>query len=99
MGGLDDAARQIERLLHDPLETAVRGTLEITGVSEPAARGRYQEAIIEGVAVATGASPVTVSLRVVLPVKFWPTVGMRLPARIPPAQPDALEVDWSGIAR
>lgn len=99
MGGVDDAAEQLERLLHDPLSTAVRGTLTLTAVSEPAPRGRYQEALIDGVATAPGLPPTAVRLRVVLPVRHWPSPGIRLPARIPPGEPGALEVDWSVIAR
>ena len=99
MSERDNAARQLERLLHDPLATAVAGTLEITAVSEPSPRGRYQEARIEGVASAPGLGPHPVTVTVVLPVKLWPRVGMRLPARVPPAEPQSLEVVWDALAR
>lgn len=98
MGELDDAARQLERLLRDPLATAVRGTLEITAVSEPAPRGRYQEARVEGIASAPGMTPAPVEIAVVLPVRLWPRVGMRLPAQVPPSEPQALEVAWGALA-
>ncbi|MCX6502238.1 MAG: hypothetical protein NT132_07530 [Microbacterium sp.] len=98
MGELDDAARQLERLLRDPLATAVRGTLEITAVSAPAPRGRYQEARIEGLASAPGMPPAPVEIAVVLPVRLWPRAGMRLPAQVPPSDPQALEVAWGALA-
>lgn len=99
MGEVDRAARQLERLLHDPMASAVRGTVELTAVSEPTGRGRYQEATIELLASAPGLAPTTVAVAVVLPVRHWPTPGMRLPAMIPPAEPQALEVDWEPLGR
>ncbi|MFT4307684.1 MAG: hypothetical protein QM604_12420, partial [Microbacterium sp.] len=100
VGGMhwaDEAAEQLEKLLHDPMTAAVRGTVEIAAISAPAPRGRYQEAAVELRAWAPGLAPVAVRTRVVLPVKDWPAVGTRLPAMIPPAEPAALEVDWSGL--
>ncbi|MFT4210730.1 MAG: hypothetical protein QM626_02560 [Microbacterium sp.] len=94
----DEAAEQLEKLLHDPMAAAVRGTVEITAISAPAPRGRYQEASVELRAWAPGVAPVTVRTTVVLPARDWPVVGTRLPAAIPPAEPAELEVDWSRLA-
>lgn len=99
MGELDRAARQLERLLHDPLASAVRGTVELTSVPPPAPRGRYQEVRIDAVAEAPGMAPTAVVLTVVLPAKHWPAVGMRLSALVPPSEPQSLEVDWSPLTR
>jgi len=99
MGELDRAARQLEKLLHDPLATAIDGVVELTAVSSPAPRGRYQEATIEAVASAPGVPPTPVTITVVLPVRYWPAPGMRLPALVPPTDPGALEVDWEALRR
>ncbi|WP_460773356.1 hypothetical protein [Microbacterium sp. GXF7504] len=99
MGELDRATEQLERLLHDPMATAVRGMVELTAVSAPQGRGRFQEATIDLLASAPGLAPTPVTVAVVLPVRHWPEPGMRLPARIPPAEPQSLEVDWEPLAR
>ncbi|GAA5037238.1 hypothetical protein ACFQRL_13420 [Microbacterium fluvii] len=96
---VDKAAADLERLLRDPLADAVRGCVRVLSVSEPSGRGRYQEARVELAPEAPGVAPDPVTVTVVLPVKLWPHEGMLLPAQIPPAQPEALEVDWEALRR
>lgn len=99
MAWVDDAAAQLERILHDPMADAVRGVAAVVAVSEPSGRGRYQEATIELEVSAPGVAPTRVTTTGVFAAKSWPAVGFRAPAVVPRSDPAALEVDWSGLAR
>ncbi|MDQ1128917.1 hypothetical protein [Microbacterium sp. SORGH_AS_0888] len=94
----DEAAEQLEKILHDPLADAVRGQAEVVSVSAPSGRGRYQEATVELELSAPGLPGSRITTTGVFAVKAWPTVGFRAPARVPPSDPASAEVDWSALA-
>lgn len=96
----DEAAAIIDQVTRDPMAGAERGTVEILAIGEPAARPRYQEARIELRADAPGREPVILRTHVVLDRKHWPTVGTKLPARIPPGDSlTEISIDWGNPQR
>lgn len=96
---LAQAAQWLERITGDPLADAVRGRVRVIAVSAPTGRRRYQECTVELTVTAGGAPPHTLTQVVVLPRSAWPKVGDVLVAAVSPSRPDALEVDWSPLAR
>lgn len=96
---LAQAAQWLERITGDPLADAVRGRVRVIAVSAPTGRRRYQECTVELAVTAGGAPPHTLTQVVVLPRSAWPKVGDVLVAAVSPSRPDALEVDWSPLAR
>lgn len=96
---IDDAARMLEKATHDPLADAVRGRVRIVAASERAPRGRYQPCQVEVITDTEGIPPTTVHTEVVTSAKYWPRVGMVLPALISPSDPTHLEVNWDALAR
>lgn len=92
-----DAASILEQLTRDPLQGAVAGTVTIRSISGAHPRPRYQEAELELLAEAPGHGPVVVHTHVVLDSRHWPTVGTVLPARIPPGDPVAIEINWDSL--
>ncbi|QKJ18972.1 hypothetical protein [Microbacterium hominis] len=99
MSEIDDVAAALERLTHDPLADAVRGTVRVVAASEPAPRGRYQECRLDVIAEATGVPPTPVSTAVVTRRRYWPQVGQVLPARVSVSNPTVIDVDWDALAR
>lgn len=96
---LAQAAQWLERITGDPLADAVRGRVRVVAVSAPEGRRRYQECTVELAVTADGAPAHTLTQVVVLPRSAWPKVGDVLVAAVSPSRPDALEVDWSPLAR
>ncbi|MWB98860.1 hypothetical protein [Agromyces seonyuensis] len=96
---LEQATAWLEQITGDPLAGAVRGVLELVDVPEPVGRGRFRPVELGGIASAEGVPPTPVRLSVVLDRRHWPAAGARLPARIPPARPADLEVDWDALRR
>ncbi len=96
--GADDIARVLERMTADPMADAVAGAVLVVSVSQPEARGRYQECHLELLAEAPGVPPTPVSTSVVTRPRHWPRPGMRLPARISASRPTAVDVDWEALA-
>lgn len=96
---LVQAAQWLERITGDPLADAVRGRVRVVAVSAPTGRRRYQECTVELAVTASGAPPHAITQVVVLPRSAWPKVGDVLVAAVSPSRPDALEVDWSPLAR
>lgn len=96
---LAQATQWLERITGDPLGDAVRGRVRVVAVSAPTGRRRYQECTVELAVTADGAPPHTLTQVVVLPRSAWPKVGDVLVAAVSPSRPDALEVDWSPLAR
>lgn len=96
---LAQAVQWLERITGDPLADAVRGRVRVVAVSAPEGRRRYQECTVELAVTADGAPPHTLTQVVVLPRSAWPKVGDVLVAAVSPSRPDALEVDWSPLAR
>lgn len=94
---MDDTSAWLERVTGDPLAGAVRGAVEVLTASEPARRGRYQECRLEVRVTAPGREPMTVSMDAVFPRGRWPRPGMVLPARVSPADPPVVEVDWDTL--
>ncbi|WP_448231102.1 hypothetical protein [Microbacterium lacticum] len=91
------AAAWLQRLSGDPLADAVPGRIRVDAVSDAAPRPRYQECRLEATVEAPGVPPAPVVLEVVIDNRFWPRVGQVLPARVPPADPAALEVEWEAL--
>lgn len=96
---LAQATQWLERITGDPLADAVRGRVRVVAVSAPEGRRRYQECTVELAVTADGAPAHTLTQVVVLPRSTWPKVGDVLVAAVSPSRPDALEVDWSPLAR
>ena len=93
------AVAWLQRLSGDPLAEAVPGRIRIDAVSDAAPRPLHQECRIEATVEAPGVPPAPVVLEVVIDRRFWPRVGHVLPARVPPADPTALEVEWEALRR
>jgi len=96
---LDKAAAWLERLTRDPLADAVRGRVRVVAVSEPAARGRYQECDLDLLVEADGIPPTRVRQQLVFPRKTWPRVGDVVPARVSRSDPEVFEADWDRLTR
>lgn len=92
-------ARQLERMMGDPIADAVPGTVLIVSVSEPTRRWGYQACQIEVVPDAPGVEPVRVATEVVTTRKNWPKLGGILPARISTTHPERMEINWDALAR
>ena len=92
-------ARQLERMMGDPIADAVPGTVLIVSVSEPTRRWGYQACQIEVVPEAPGVEPVRVATEVVTTRKNWPKLGGILPARISTTHPERMEINWDALAR
>jgi hypothetical protein len=96
---IENMARQLERMIGDPIADAVPGTVLILSVSEPTRRWGYQACQIEIVPDAPGVEPVRVATEVVTTRKNWPKVGGILPARISTTRPERMEINWDALAR
>ncbi len=94
---MDDAAASIERLTGSPMAGAVPGAVRIVSITEPAGRGRFQQASLEVAVEGPGLEPATVPVEVVLDRRHWPAAGTVLPARIAPS--GAMEIAWDALAR
>lgn len=99
MDWTDDAAREIERLLGDPIADATRGVVRIVKASAPHGRGTYQECRLVVVTQAEGIEQTTVRTSVVTSLRHWPQVGATLPALISRTHPQRMEIDWDALAR
>ncbi len=99
MSELDDAARWLEAVTHDPMAGAVRGTVTTVSVSEPEGRARHQTCRVTLRVAAPGIETHDVDTEFVFPVKRWPTTGLVLPALVSPSDPNVLEVDWENLPR
>ncbi|MGB4779164.1 hypothetical protein [Microbacterium sp.] len=99
MDWVDDAARQLERVLGDPLADSMRGAVRIVRASEPKSRGKYQECELVVVTEADGIPETLVRTAVVTSLVHWPRVGAVLPALISRTDPTRIEVDWDALAR
>lgn len=97
MSELDEATAWLEKITHDPMADAVRGTATTVAVSAPTGRGRHQSCRVTLRVEAAGIAPHEVEDELVFPVKRWPIVGLVLPARVSPTDPRALEVDWEQL--
>ncbi|MBB2975287.1 hypothetical protein FHX49_000853 [Microbacterium endophyticum] len=91
---VEDAAKQIEKLLGDPMADAVRGRVQVLSVSERVGRAAYQECRVEVRAEAPGMEPATVQTTGVFNRAHWPKPGTIYPAAIAPQHPSSLEVNW-----
>lgn len=96
---IGDTARQIERLLGDPMGQAVRGTVTVLSASPRTARPNYQECIVEVRAEAPGMDPTIVRTTGVFGRAHWPVAGTVFRADIPPQKPSVLDVDWEAHVR
>ena len=92
-------ARQLERMMGDPIADAVLGTVLIVSVSDPTRRWGYQACQIEVVPDAPGVEPIRVATEVVTTRKNWPKLGGILPARISTTHPERMEINWDALAR
>ncbi len=99
MDEIENMARQLERLMGDPIADSVNGTVMIVSVSEPKRRWGYQACQIEIVPDAPGIEPVRIATEVVTTRKNWPKVGGILPARISTTRPERMEINWNALAR
>ena len=99
MDEIENMARQLERMMGDPIADAVPGTVLIVSVSEPTRRWGYQACQIEVVPDAPGVEPVRVATEVVTTRKNWPKLGGILPARISTTHPERMEINWDALAR
>ena len=99
MDETENMARQLERMMGDPIADAVPGTVLIVSVSEPTRRWGYQACQIEVVPDAPGVEPVRVATEVVTTRKNWPKLGGILPARISTTHPERMEINWDALAR
>jgi hypothetical protein len=99
MSDAESGTSWLKRFLSDPMADAVRGTATILSVSEPTGRAPYAKCTLEVTAQAEGIEPRTVSFEAVLARKHWPSVGMVVPARIPPGRSDLVALDLEAFKR
>jgi len=88
----------LERLTRDPMADAWHGAVRILSLTAPAGRGRYQTCRMQLALEATGLAPENLDTEVVLDRRFWPDVGVVLPARISRSLPRQVEVAWDTLA-
>ncbi|MBU4464546.1 MAG: hypothetical protein KKH75_01740 [Actinobacteria bacterium] len=99
MNWVDDASSWFEKATGDPMAGAVIGTALITAVSDPVGRARYQECRLEVVIEAPGVDRITVQTGAVVRRDHWPRIGMTLPARVPPAHPENVDITWDALPK
>lgn len=96
---LDRATQWLERLIGDPMASAVPGRLTVVSASEPTPRGRFQECRLELRPDAPGIPPTVVGYVAVFDRRHWPQPGLVVPARISQTDPRVFEASWAALAR
>jgi hypothetical protein len=88
-----EAAEALERITHDPMADAHRGTVRILSVSDPAPRRGYQACTMRLALEAPGLAE-EMDYEGVFPRTQWPRVGAVIRARISRKTPRIVEANW-----
>jgi hypothetical protein len=88
-----EAAEALERITHDPMADAHRGTIRILTVSDPSRRRGYQPCAMRLALEAPGLAE-EMDYEGVFPRGRWPRVGTVLRARISRKTPRIIEANW-----